>query len=191
MTPKVKFDPNDNDILVSRERRQLIDPSRLISLLPIMSHHWVADIGCGPGYFSIPFAKYLFDGKLFALDVQKEMLDATQKALKAARLTNTELILSKETKIPVEDEVLDGAITSFVLQEASRPSVLLKEAKRCLKKSGWLIILEWHKREMDEGPPLSQRISEDELRKMTDKLGFRFRALRNLNSSQYMMLVRK
>ena len=98
MTPKVKFDPNDNDILVSRERRQLIDPSRLISLLPIMSHHWVADIGCGPGYFSIPFAKYLFDGKLFALDVQKEMLDATQKALKAARLTNTELILSKETK---------------------------------------------------------------------------------------------
>ena len=156
-----------------------------------MSHHWVADIGCGPGYFSIPFAKYLFDGKLFALDVQKEMLDATQKALKAARLTNTELILSKETKIPIEDEVLDGAITSFVLQEASRPSVLLKEAKRCLKKSGWLIILEWHKREMDEGPPLSQRISEDELRKMTDKLGFRFRALRNLNSSQYMMLVRK
>ena len=119
------------------------------------------------------------------------MLDATQKALKAARLTNTELILSKETKIPIEDEVLDGAITSFVLQEASRPSVLLKEAKRCLKKSGWLIILEWHKREMDEGPPLSQRISEDELRKMTDKLGFRFRALRNLNSSQYMMLVRK
>ena len=98
MTPKVKFDPNDNDILVSRERRQLIDPSRLISLLPIMSHHWVADIGCGPGYFSIPFAKYLFDGKLFALDVQKEMLDATQKALKDARLTNTELILSKETK---------------------------------------------------------------------------------------------
>ena len=191
MTPKVKFDPNDNDILVSRERRQLIDPSRLISLLPIMSHHWVADIGCGPGYFSIPFAKYLFDGKLFALDVQKEMLDATQKALKAARLTNTELILSKETKIPIEDEVLDGAITSFVLQEASRPSVQLKEAKRCLKKSGWLIILEWHKREMDEGPPLSQRISEDELRKMTDKLGFRFRALRNLNSSQYMMLVRK
>ena len=191
MTPKVKFDPNDNDILVSRERRQLIDPSRLISLLPIMSHHWVADIGCGPGYFSIPFAKYLFDGKLFALDVQKEMLDATQKALKAARLTNTELILSKETKIPIEDEVLDGAITSFVLQEASRPSVMLKEAKRCLKKSGWLIILEWHKREMDEGPPLSQRISEDELRKMTDKLGFRFRALRNLNSSQYMMLVRK
>jgi ubiquinone/menaquinone biosynthesis C-methylase UbiE len=156
-----------------------------------MSHHWVADIGCGPGYFSIPFAKYLFDGKLFALDIQKEMLDATQEALKAARLTNTELILSKETKIPIEDEVLDGAITSFVLQEASRPSLLLKEAKRCLKKSGWLIILEWHKREMDEGPPLSQRISEDELRKMTDKLGFRFRALRNLNSSQYMMLVRK
>jgi len=191
MTPKVKFDPINNNVLVSRERRQLLDPSRLISLLPIMSHHWVADIGCGPGYFSIPFAKYLFDGKLFALDIQKEMLDATQEALKAARLTNTELILSKETKIPIEDEVLDGAITSFVLQEASRPSLLLKEAKRCLKKSGWLIILEWHKREMDEGPPLSQRISEDELRKMTDKLGFRFRALRNLNSSQYMMLVRK
>ena len=191
MTPKVKFDPDNNDILVSRERRQVLDPSRLLSLLPIMSHHWVADIGCGPGYFSVPFAKYLFDGKLFALDIQKEMLEATRQAVEAVHLTNVELVLSKETKLPIDDEVLDGALASFVLQEASRPSMLLKEARRCLKKSGWLIILEWQKREMDEGPPVSQRISEPELRAMTEKLGFRFRALRNLNGSQYMMLVRK
>ena len=188
---KVKFDPKNKDELVSRERRHQLDPSRLLSLIPVMSHHWVADIGCGPGFFTIPFAKYLFDGKLFALDIQKEMLKATQEALDASRLTNAEVILSKETKLPLDDEVLDGALASFVLQEARNPATLLKEVRRCLKSSGWLVILEWHKREMEEGPPLSQRISEDELRAMTEKLDFRFRALRNMNGSQYMMLVRK
>ncbi len=191
MPSKVKFDPENKDVLVSRERRHTLDPHVVLSQIPIMSHHTVADIGCGPGYFTVPLAKYLFDGKVFALDVQREMLKATEDSLAKVNLTNVELKLSKETKLPLENETVDGALIAFVLQEASQPTRLLKDAVRCLKRSGWLVVLEWHRREMEEGPPLAQRIDEDKMRQMTDSLGLRVRAHRNLNGAQYMMLLRK
>jgi len=191
MPAKVKFDTKNMDELLSSERRRTLDTHRLLSLLPIHLHHVVADIGCGPGYFTIPLGKYLFDGKVFALDVQQEMLDATQKALEALHLTNVEVMRSKESKLPLDDECLDGALVAFVLQEASNARALLKDTLRCLKKSGWLAVLEWHNREMDEGPPLGQRIEEGKMREMAEKLGFRFTARHDLNGNQYMILMRK
>ena len=191
MPSKVKFDPNNMGVLLSSERRASLDTHRLLSTLPMAFHHVVADIGCGPGYFTIPLGKYLFDGKVFAIDVQKEMLDATQEALDAINLTNVDVRKSTERKLPLEDQSLDGALAAFVLQEATSPVSLLKEAWRCLKKSGWLVILEWDKREMDEGPPVKQRIDIDEMRAMTEKIGFRLTAQRALNGKQYMMTMSK
>ena len=68
---------------MSRELRGLemaapFDSQRLLSLVPIMPHHWVADVGCGVGKHTVPLGKYLFSGKVFALDVDQEKLDGTQ-----------------------------------------------------------------------------------------------------------------
>ena len=191
MPTKVKFDPQNMDVLVSSERRRSLDTHFLLSSVPMMAHHVVADIGCGPGYFAIPLGKYLFDGKVYALDIRQEMLDATKKALEEINLTNVELIKSQERKLPLEDKCLDGAFAAFVLQEATSPAALLKDTWRCLKKSGWLVILEWYKLEMDEGPPLEQRIGMDEMQAITKKAGFRISGKRDLNGRQYMMTMRK
>ena len=191
MASKVKFDPKNKDLLLSPERRQSLDTHRLLSTVPIMAHHWVADIGCGPGYFTVPLGKYLFDGKVFALDVQQDMLDATQQTLDTVHLTNVEVAKSKESKLPLEDAVLDGALMAFVLQEARYPRALLKDAARCLKKSGWLAVLEWHKRETDGGPPIDQRIEEDEMSGLVEEVGLRLRSTRDLNGAQYMVMAAK
>ena len=187
----VKFDPKNKNTLLSSDRRHTLDVHRIISTIPILPYHIVADIGCGPGYFAIPFGKYLFDGKVYALDIQKEMLDATSKALKKLNLRNVDVLKSTEKKIPLENDSLDGAILAFVLQEATSPKSLLKETIRCLKKSGWLAILEWKKKEMDEGPPINQRLDEEETNTIATDLGFRFRSRHNLNDRQYMIVMRK
>ena len=172
-------------------RRYGHDTYRLISLIPILPHHHVADIGCGTGYFTVPLAKFVFDGKVYALDVRQKMLDATREALEALNLTNVEPMLLEEKKLPLEDESLDGAIIAFGLGGADGARALLKDTLRCLRKSGWLAILEWHKREMDEGPPLRRRMDEDKLRGIVQKLGFRLKARRDFNGKQYVMLMRK
>jgi len=191
MPTKVKSDPKKMDVLLSSKRRRTLDTHRLLSLIPIHLHHVVADIGCGPGYFTIPLGKYLFDGKVFALDVQQEMLDATRTALDAIHLTNVEVMRSKESKLPLEDDSLDGALVAFVLQEASNARALLKDTLRCLKKTGWLAVLEWNNQDVDGAPPLTQRIEEGKLLRMAEKLGFRTTARHNLSGNQYMIVMKK
>ena len=191
MPTKVKSDPKKMDVLLSSKRRRTLDTHRLLSLIPIHLHHIVADIGCGPGYFTIPLGKYLFDGKVFALDVQQEMLDATRTALDAIHLTNVEVMRSKESKLPLEDDSLDGALVAFVLQEASNARALLKDTLRCLKKTGWLAVLEWNNQDVDGAPPLTQRIEEGKLLRMAEKLGFRTTARHNLSGNQYMIVMKK
>ena len=186
-----KFDPSDMDVLLSADRRTYLDVHGLLSVLPVRTHHVVADIGCGPGYLTVPIGKYLFDGKLYAIDIQQEMLDATKQELERVRLTNVEPVLSPEESIPLEDDSLDGAFSAFVVHEADDPKQMLNETLRCLRRGGWLALLEWHKRKMDEGPPVKERIEEAALREMALKVGFRFTSRHGLNENQYMLLMRK
>lgn len=191
MPTKVKFDPKNKELLVSQDRRNALDVYKLLRIFPILSHHKVADVGCGPGFFTIPMAKMVFDGRIYALDIQDEMLDAVRAEVEKINLTNVEIVKSQEKKLPLEDESVDGVVAAFVLQEATSPKTLLKEALRCLKTHGWLVVLEWYKREMDEGPPLSQRIDMDDMRESIAKAGFRVRESRDLNGKQYMVMARK
>ena len=191
MPTKVKFDPKNKELLVSEDRRNALDVYKLLRIFPILSHHTVADVGCGPGFFTIPMAKMVFDGRIHALDIQDEMLDAVRAEVAKINLTNVDVVKSEEKKLPLEDESVDGVVAAFVLQEAASPKALLKEALRCLKNHGWLVVLEWYKREMEEGPPVSQRIDIEEMKELTAKAGFRVRETRDLNGKQYMVMARK
>ncbi|MCH7641999.1 MAG: methyltransferase domain-containing protein, partial [Chloroflexi bacterium] len=94
-----KFPVERADILLSRSNPGVVDPNLLIAELPLRPFQIVADIGSGPGYFSIPLGKYLYDGKVYAVDVQQGMLDIVEKEAKAVHVNNVETVLSKETKI--------------------------------------------------------------------------------------------
>ena len=185
-----KFDHNDKSELLSADRYETTDPQRLISMLPMMVYHEVADIGCGPGFFTIPFAKYLFDGRVYAVDVQQEMLDAAQEQVKAVNLTNVELKLAAENELPLEDDSLDGAFIAFVLHETETPTAMLAEAQRCLRKGGWLATLE-HKETAEDGPPVNRRLDEKEVRTMAQEQGFRVESSHSLSDHHYMLIMRK
>ena len=185
------FDPETKRALLTIGRRDSIDTIRLLSLIPVLPHHVVADVGCGEGYFTVALAKYLFDGKVLALDGRKELLSATQKALKAAQLTNVEVTESRAKKLPIENEALDGVLLAFVLHAAGDPKRLIKETYRCLRKTGWSAILEWRKKETAEGPPLDRRIGSDEMASLVEDAGFRVSSQRDVTSAHYLLVVRK
>jgi ubiquinone/menaquinone biosynthesis C-methylase UbiE len=186
-----KFDPKNKAVLLSSQREERLDVQRVISLLPVRQDHIVADIGCGPGYFAVPLGKYLFQGKVYAIDVQEEMLEETKEALERIHLTNVEVLLSEETEFPIQDGDLDGAFAAFVVHEADDPRAMLAEIERCVRPGGWIGLLEWHKREMDSGPPLEERIEEADLLEMAQQAGFRLEGRHYLNSDQYMMVMRR
>ncbi len=190
MSIKGKFNVDNMHVLVSSERRQAIDTDALLSGLPITPLDVVADVGCGPGFLTLPLARYLTEGRVHALDIQQEMLEAVQRSLDAEGLNNAEVALSTEDRLPVDDNTLDGALLAFVLQEAYHADVLLGEAQRCLKVGGWLAVLEWHKRDMDYGPPIARRIDPETMETRLRNLGYQAPERRELNEDQYVMVTR-
>ena len=169
------------------------DPQSMIALVPIHNDHKVADIGSGPGWLSIPLAKYVYSGTCYAIDIQQEMLKHVADQATAAKLKNVKTLVSQENKIPLDDESLDGVALSNVLNEAARPKTLIKEAARLLKKSGWMSIVEWLPVEgkPEVGPASSKRLVQQELREAVEALGFTTLTSRQLTPHRYIIVARK
>ncbi|MCS7206833.1 MAG: class I SAM-dependent methyltransferase [Dehalococcoidia bacterium] len=177
---------------LSKENWETLDPMRLVATVPIRTYHTIADLWCGKGYFTLPFAKYLFDGKVYALDPSPEHLEALRAQLQAVHLTNVEVVQSASLMPPLKPESVDGVLLFLVLTEVADKEGLLREAAQVIRRGGWAAVLEWQKREgQKDGPPLEERLSEDEVLALAQKVGFRASERRDVSSRHYLLILRK
>ena len=72
-------------------------PKRLWKRLGFARGQTVADVGAGSGYFTVRLARRVGpEGKVYAVDVQPEMLTIIRKRIAKENLTNVEPILGSE-----------------------------------------------------------------------------------------------
>jgi len=116
-----------------------LDIYHIISLLPIMPYHEIADICCGVGTLSVPLGKAVYRGKVTAFDSDKANLTVARRELKNIRLSNVQAKhMANEKKLPLKDESLDGVMASFFKQASKTPSDILGEAHRVMRNGlGW------------------------------------------------------
>lgn len=181
------------DELIRPKLEESYDPQSLIALVPIMNDQKVADVGSGPGWLSIPLAKYLYGGKLYAVDIQEGMLEKVAERAAQYRMHNVETVLSKESTIPLDDGAVDGLVLSGTLNEATRAKSLFKECARILRPSGWLAVVEWLPIEQDSefGPPAKQRIPMTEVVEMGTSLGLHRVRSRSIGPAHYVVVFKK
>lgn len=181
-----------NETLTLQSMYNGLDPIRIMSHILMMPYQVIADISYGEqGYFTIPLGKYVFGGKVYALNNQQAPLDGIQEELKRLNLTNVETKLIADDKLPIEDNCLDGAFSALTVHEAKDVTVLLTDIKRSMKKGAWFALIEWHKRKTEDGPAVKDRLEEEKLLKMATDVGLRLTSRRDLNDRQYMLLLRK
>lgn len=186
-----KFDPYWKDHLNSPELRKL-DPEQVLDFLPLRLTDRVADIGAGTGFFSLPLAHRLPQGKVLALDISPEMLASLQEKVARAGAANLEAALCGESDFPAEPGGFDGVLLFFVLHEAADRPAFLKAAKSLLKQGGWAAILDWQARttaSSPPGPPIEVRIPQDDARHLAIKSGFTVVAERAIGADYYILLL--
>lgn len=178
-----KFDPAKIEILMNEERKRELYPLVFLRSNGLSSGMSFADIGCGPGFFTLPASEVVGSkGKVYAVDIQKEMLKELQKRNPDR---NVHVILSTENSIPVEDAVCDMVFTAFVFHEASDKPAFLQELKRLLRNNGKLLLLDWQKKEEEQGPPFEERIDILEAEELMKAAGFKIEEKGNLSTSYY------
>jgi len=181
-----KFDAKKSGILDDPERVKILDPDRTLDKLELTGKTVLADLGCGTGFFSIPAARRV--KKVFALDIQEEMLDILREKIKKEKITNIEVILSGESSIPLSDKSVDILLMANVFHELEDRFTLLKEVNRVLKMNGRLMIIDWKKMEMDFGPPLQERLDEKEVIDTCFINGFMLIERSNIGPYNYLLI---
>ena len=159
-----KFDPAIKHLLLAEDRIQRSDRIELLRSLGVGEGKVVADLGCGTGFFTLPASELVgASGKVYAVDVQQEMVDDLRARLAQQGITNVAVRRSSELEPSIPQRSVDLALLAFVLHEIDQRSSFLLAAKRLLRDDGRIAVVEWEKIETPEGPPVDTRITADEI----------------------------
>jgi len=165
-----KFNIKSLEKLDNPTRRQLMPPAQTLKKFQIGDKGTLLDIGCGIGYFSIPAASILNQGKVIGLDIMPEMIDIAKQ--KTKNISNIEFIKSEEYSFPTQDASIDYVFICNVIHEIENKAKYFNEIRRVLKPSGLLCIIDWEKKETKVGPSINDRISKEEMIKICTSANF-------------------
>jgi ubiquinone/menaquinone biosynthesis C-methylase UbiE len=123
------------------------DPAQNLAKLSLTDGMKVADIGAGSGFYTIEAARRVgSSGRVFAVDVQKDLLDRLRNAALAQHLSNVEVVWANAEKIggtKLREASLDRAIASNILFQLEKPEDFALEMKRILKPGGKILVIDW------------------------------------------------
>jgi predicted methyltransferase len=119
-------------------------PDEVIRTMGLTDGDVVADIGCGTGYFSRPMARAVApSGRVYAVDVQPEMLRLLEERLQDEGLVNVEPVLGTNDDPRLPAESVDWILLVDVYHEFQQPKAMLAKMREALKPDGRVALLEY------------------------------------------------
>ena len=162
------------------------DPASNLAKLGLNDGMKVVDLGAGSGFYSFEAAKKVGStGRVYAVDVQKNLLERLRSVGAAQNLKNIEIIWGNIEKIggtKLREGIADRVIASNVLFQITTPDDFVLEIKRILKPGGKVLIVDW-----SEVSNLSPKnlVSSTTARTLFEKSGFRFEQSFNAGEHHY------
>ena len=124
-----------------RERQERTD--LLIAGLILSDDFVVADIGAGTGFFTFPIAQRVPKGKVFAVDIQPEMLARIARRKMLEEVVNVETVLGEQDDPKLPKNQIDLAFIVDAYHEFSFPREMGERLKESLRPGGQLVLVEY------------------------------------------------
>jgi ubiquinone/menaquinone biosynthesis C-methylase UbiE len=162
------------DWLEREEREMEENTTLLLKNLAVKPGMVVADIGAGSGYHSALLSKMVGTGKVFAVDVEPEMIAYLNARIKQEKLSRIVPILSTEQKVSLPENTIDMMLLVDVYHEFSFPYEMALSMRAALKPGGKLVLVEF--RAEDPTVPIKtiHKMSEAQAIKEFKAAGFAF-----------------
>jgi ubiquinone/menaquinone biosynthesis C-methylase UbiE len=162
------------DWLEREEREMEENTSLLLKNLAVKPGMIIADIGAGSGYHSALLSKMVGSGKVFAVDVEPEMIVYLNERIKQEKLSHIVPVLSTEQKLSFPENTIDMMLLVDVYHEFSYPYEMALSMLAALKPGGKLVLVEF--RSEDPTVPIKtiHKMSEAQAIKEFISAGFIF-----------------
>jgi ubiquinone/menaquinone biosynthesis C-methylase UbiE len=154
------------DWLERSERETEEKPDLAIQSLRLKPGDVVADIGAGSGYFTRRMARLIAPtGIVYAVDIQKEMLDLLTNNLAALSITNVRPVLGTITDPKLPANAVDLVLMVDVYHEFSHPYEMMQAICRGLKHDGRVVFVEFRGEDPSVPIKLVHKMTEAQVRK--------------------------
>ena|SRR5919109_4411773 len=177
---------------LQRGRTTWQKPARVLRTLGVRPGQIVADVGAGPGFWTIPLARRVGRrGHVFAVDPEPAVLDVLRRRVARAGVRNVTPVLNDDSAPMLPDGTCDLAVIVNVYHHFREPARFLKQVARCLKRGGRLVNIDWADRDTPKGPPAHRRIPPAAFLRDARRAGFELVAEHRFLPYQYFMVLRR
>ena len=118
-------------------------PDLVIKALELGKSDIVADFGAGSGYFTKRLAPLC--SLVYAIDIQKEMININKGQMNEAGIKNVLFILGNEKETNLPKESIDYLIMVDVYHELEFPYEIMKDIYSSMKNNGKVVLVEYRK----------------------------------------------
>ena len=127
-------------------------PEKVIATLNLHPGEVVADLGSGGGYFTFKLARAVApSGKVYAVDVDKDMIELVAKRLKEESGNNVETILATATDLLLPQTGVDLIFTVNTYHHIADRLAYFANARKYLRPGGRIAIIDLDRRAWLEG----------------------------------------
>lgn len=153
------------------------NPEQNILHLGLKEGMRVADFGAGTGFYSKAISQRVgHTGKVYAIEVQKELVKRMENEIHNWGLLNVECIWGDIETLggtKIASNSIDAVIVSNVLFQAEDKIGLIDEARRILKKGGEVLLIDWSESFEGMGPTPENIVLEKTAKELFEKRGFK------------------
>jgi ubiquinone/menaquinone biosynthesis C-methylase UbiE len=174
---------------ISRVREER--PDIVIEAMELPADAEVADIGAGTGYFTVRLAERVTDGRVFAVDIQPEMLDLLRERLSRDAIGNVELVQGREDDPRLPPNSIDAALLVDAYHEFAYPREMMQGIVAALRPNGQVFLIEY--RGEDPQIPIKRlhKMTEAQARREMRAVGLRHRATLDVLPTQHILIFEK
>lgn len=148
------------------EREREEHTSKLLPPLKIMAGQTVVDMGAGSGYYTFRLADLVGEkGKVYAVDIQKEMLKIINFRMKKKGVKNVELVQSTVEDPKLPKNAVDLIFLVDVYHEFSHPYEMTEKMIESLKPGGRLVFVEYRGEDPEVPIKLLHKMTEKQVKK--------------------------
>ncbi len=116
----------------------------MLAALHVKPGDTVCDLGCGNGFYTLKLAELAGEkGRVFAVDIQREMLELLKDRALEAKVVNIETVLGTFVDPKLPEGSVDLVLLVDVYHEFSHPEQMLAAIRKSLKPTGRVALVEF------------------------------------------------
>jgi len=154
------------------------NPEAVVANIEVAKGAKVADFGTGGGAYAFALARRVGpDGKVYALDVQKDLLERVKSEAREMGIRNIETLWCNLDEIggsKLGASSLDLAVAANVLFQSEHKPNFVKELKRVVKRGGHVLLVDWSGSTGAIGPRPDHVVTEPKAKELFASVGFTF-----------------